>query len=167
MKILLSLAAVVTLLLGCAHRAPPPTFTPVTETTEAEYLPYSMPGSNVLTGQAFMNQKGGGVVKAAGRTVTLDPATETTGRNWWSQAGRKWSTRYTLPLSPTGRKLRRTTVADAEGRFKFEGLPSGSYYVRTEITWDVPYHGIQGGLVGKQVTVEPGVSTDVILNMAP
>jgi hypothetical protein len=167
MKILLPLATVASLLLGCAHRTPAPTFLPATEISEAEYLPYSVSGTNVLAGQAFLSQKGGGVVKAAGRTVTLDPATDTTGSNWWLQAGRKWTTRYMLPNSPTARKLRRTTIADADGRFKFEGLPPGSYYVRTEITWDVPYHGPQGGLVGKQVTVGPGESTSVILSAAP
>lgn len=107
------------------------------------------------------------MVKAAGRTVTLDPATETTGRNWWWQAGRKWASRHVAPNSPTARQLRRTTVADADGKFSFDGLPAGNYYVRTEITWEVPYHGIQGGLVGKLVTVAPGERTNVILNSAP
>ena len=167
MRVLLLSALAAVLISGCAHRAPPPSFVPVTEASEAEYLPYSAAGSNVLTGQAFLTQKGGGVVKAAGRTVPLDPATETTGRNWWWQAGRKWATRHVAPNSPTARQLRRTTVADADGKFSFEGLPAGNYYVRTEITWEVPYHGIQGGLVGKLVAVAPGERTNVILNSAP
>ena len=161
----MALAAV--LVSGCAHRAPPPSFVPVTEASEAEYLPYSAAGMNVLTGQAFLTQKGGGVVKAAGRTVTLDPATETTGKNWWWQAGRKWATRTVQPNSPTARSLRRTAVADADGKFTFEGLPAGAYYVRTEITWEVPYHGIQGGLVGKLVNVGPEERGTVVINSAP
>jgi hypothetical protein len=142
-------------------------FPPVTDASEAEYLPYQADGANVLSGQAFLTQRGGGVVKAAGRTITLDPATETTGYNWWWQAGRKWKTRYITPNSPMARKLRRTTTADADGKFSFEGLPPGDYYVRTEITWEIPYHGVQGGLVGKRVTVEPGKNTNVVLNQAP
>ena len=75
-------------LSGCAT-LPPPQWSPVKDSTEAEYMHYFTQGTATLTGQAFLTQRGGGVVKAAGRTVTLDPATSV-GNEWWGKAGKVW-----------------------------------------------------------------------------
>ena len=40
-----------------------------------EYLPYTKPGKAVITGQAFATTKGGEIRFAAGRTISLHPAT--------------------------------------------------------------------------------------------
>ena len=32
----------------------------------------------------------------------------------------------------------RTTKADSEGRFRFDQIPAGTYYVYALITWEVP-----------------------------
>jgi hypothetical protein len=40
-----------------------------------EYLPYTKPGKAVITGQAFATTKGGDVRYAAGREISLHPAT--------------------------------------------------------------------------------------------
>lgn len=152
-------------LTGCIAQTQvqPPVWNPLSDSAEAEYDRYLVPGTSVLTGQAFMTQRGGGVVKAAGRSVTLDPATAI-GNEWWVKAGIKWALRAHTPESPSFHKARRTTVADAEGRFRFKELPPGKYYVRTEVTWDVPYHGPQGGLVGQLVEVKNDQESEIILN---
>ena len=59
------------------------------EAAEAEYQPYLTAGTAGVTVQAFLTQRGGGVVKAAGRTVTLDPATSV-GNESWGKAGKIW-----------------------------------------------------------------------------
>lgn len=153
---------VLIVLAGCAQLQPP-TWNPLSDSTEREYDGYLVAGASVLTGQAFMTQRGGGVVKAAGRTVTLDPATSV-GIEWWTKAGTKWVFRSFTPSSPSFQRARRTTVADAEGRFRFKELPPGKYFVRTDVTWDVPYHGPQGGLVGRMVEVTTGQDAEVILS---
>ena len=140
---------------------PPPTWNPVTEASEAEYAPFLAGGDSTLTGQAFLSQQGGGVVKAAGRTIRLDPAT-TTGNEWWGKAGATWPFRDMVPPSPNFTKARKTAVADADGRFHFEHLTPGKYFLQTEITWETGYT-TEGGTVTQQIEVKPGAN-EVILN---
>lgn len=150
-------------LAACTTVTPPPVWETINAEREAEYAPYLVPGDGELTGQAFLTQRGGGVVKAAGRTVTLDPATSI-GNEWWGKAGKLWAHRSLTPPSPNFAKARRTVIADADGKFRFTRLPAGKYYVRTEVTWDVAYHGPQGGLVGQVVDVPASGAAEVILN---
>lgn len=159
MKYLIAIALLA--IAGCAS-VPPPQWSPTTEARESEYLPYLTPGSSTISGQAFLTQRGGGVVKAAGREVTLDPATST-GAEWWFKAGKVWVHRFLSPPSRGFTQARRKTTADAEGRFTFEDLPAGKYYVRTEVTWQLSDYDIQGGLVGKMVEVQDKSKIDVVL----
>lgn len=160
---LLTIATLITILSGCVTTSPPPTWEPTTKIRETEYDHYLEKGTGSLTGQAFLTQRGGGVVKAAGRTVTLDPATST-GNEWWGKSGKVYEHRMLTPPSPGFAKARRKAIADADGKFKFTDLPAGKYYVRTEVTWDVVYHGVQGGLVGQVVEINEDETTEVILN---
>lgn len=150
-----------------APSTPAPSWSPVSDANEAEYLPYLQPGTSTLRGQAFLTQAGGRVVTAAGRTVTLDPAT-TVGNEWWGKSAKVWVHRALTPPSPTFFKARRSTTADADGRFVFSDIPAGKYYVRTEVTWEVGRHNpTQGGLVGRLVDVRDGKPNEVILNSYP
>lgn len=154
-------------LAACLPITQPLSWNPNSDAAEAEYEHYLRPGAAALVGQAFLVQRGGGVVKAAGRTVTLDPATSV-GNEWWGKAGRSWENRAVMPPSPGFVKTRRTTVADAEGRFRFADLAPGTYFVRTEVTWFIGgYYGDQGGLVGQSVEVRDGQVREVILNHFP
>jgi hypothetical protein len=158
------LLVLATALAGCATPASAPQWNPVARATEAEYQPYLRAGSGTVTGQAFMLNRVGNAVKAAGRTVTLDPATSV-GNEWWAKAGKFWVHRKVTPPSPAFAKARRTAVADADAKFTFSDLPPGKYYVRTEITWKVGnYNSVQGGLVGQIVEVRDGQTTDLTLN---
>ena len=157
----------VILLSGCVTPPPPPQWNAVSDAAEAEYLPYLTTGTGSVTGQAFLSQRNGGVVKAAGRTVTLDPATSV-GNEWWGKAGKLWVYRSFTPPSPGFAKARRTTVADADGKVKFSSLAAGKYYVRTEVTWEIGADSpTQGGLVGQPLEVHEGQATEVILNQYP
>lgn len=163
----LTTAASLALLCAACATVPPPTWEPSSSQREKEYAPYNVLGTGTLTGQAFLAQVNGNVVKAAGQTVTLDPATSV-GNEWWGKAGKHWIFRGLTPDSPGFASTRRSTTADAEGRFKFQDLPAGSYFVRTQVTWEVGgYYPTQGGLVGKQVQIEEGKTTEVILNKFP
>ncbi|WP_019920853.1 lipoprotein [Duganella zoogloeoides] len=158
-------ALAIAALAGCASRPPAPTYKQFSSSAEAEYEPYLVDGNSEIVGQAFLAQKGGGTVKAAGRLVTIDPVTEVS-RAWWYQAGKVWRYKSTVPPFPKFVSARRSTTADADGRFKFSNIPAGSYYIRTEITWDVPFHGAQGGLVTGIVEVKAGESKQAIVNGA-
>ena len=158
---ILGIATIAVVMTGCGS-IPSPTLNQPTSQTEFEYKPYLRTGSGSVSGQAFFVQAGGVVVTAAGRTVTLDPAT-TTGKEWWAKAGKHYVHSAVVPASPNFKKSRRKTIADADGRFKFRELPAGNYFIRTDITWYSPA-GTQGGLVGKQITVRNGQTTELILN---
>ena len=162
-KAKLCLMFLATALAGCMTN-PPPSWKPVGEATETEYQPYLGIGSGTVTGRASLVNRRGIVVEAAGRTVTLDPATSV-GNEWWDKAGKIWINRSLTPPSPAFSNARRTTVADDHGRFTFAQLPPGKYYVRTEVTWKIGnYNSIQGGLVGTVVEVRNGATTDVVLD---
>lgn len=151
-------------LLGCVALTPPPEWNPIVQEKETEYEPYLKSGTGSIIGQAFLTQAGGNVVKAAGRTVTLDPATSV-GVEWWNKSGKYWAHRGVTPPSPNFHKARKSAVADADGRFKLLNLPDGKYYVLTEVTWEVGgYTPTQGGLVGKLIEVQNGQATEVILS---
>lgn len=191
MKTLLCFLTATLLLTGCETpmRAPAPqaSWNSINETNEAEYAALPTSGTGVISGQGFLTQGGGGVVKAAGATVNLDPTT-TIGNEWWSTQVRLWGSippDWTLtnadqyqhakmrqswtaltPPSTGFAKARRTATADADGRFKFTDLPAGKYYITTTVSWMVGY-SYQGGLIGQMVEVTDGKIAEVILNHRP
>lgn len=155
-------------LTGCASK--PFEWTANTPEFDKEYVQYSKPGSGSIYGQAFLQQRNGATVKAAGRVVYLDPAT-TLATQWFEQYGQ-----YYMPpddVSPPSKLFnaaRRQTIADSEGRFKFTNLPDGSYFVRTTVTWEVAAYRVfyigrsnEGGIVKAKVEVKNGEVTEAIL----
>ncbi|MDD5384562.1 MAG: carboxypeptidase-like regulatory domain-containing protein [Gallionella sp.] len=153
------------ILSACATPpAPPPTWNSHSPENEAaEYTPYLTNGSGTITGQAFLKQRGGGVVVAAGQVVTLDPATSSA-IEWWKKAGTNYELRELTHPSTDFQKARKTAVADASGKFTFSNLPTGKYFVRTILTWEVPFHGMQGGVLGEIVEVKDNQVNNLILN---
>jgi hypothetical protein len=91
----------------------------------AELVPYSRTGTGKIIGQAFLKTVGGDVKYGAGNTVVIHPVTSLT-TEWFSKVVVQG-----LPLvagNPRADDYRRTTIADAEGRFEFDNLPQGDYY---------------------------------------
>jgi hypothetical protein len=167
MKIVhLILLAISFMFAGCATSVniPPPQWNQSTDQTESEYRPYLSDGDASISGQAFLTTRGGSVIKGAGKTVTLDPATST-GNEWWGKAGIIYVHRALTPPSAAFQNARRTTTADADGRFKFSNIPAGKYYVRTEVTWEIGGDNpTQGGIVGQALEVKSNQNKEVILN---
>lgn len=168
MKSIMILAAIILAAVGCTTIPQYPQWSAYGAAEEAEYDPYLKSGTGSVSGQGFLSQRNGGVVKSAGRAVTLDPATKI-GVDWFYESGKFWAYRNSTPPSPNFEKARRATTADADGRFSFANLPAGRYYVRTEVTWEVGsgYYSTQGGFVGDVIDVEAGKNIDVILSSNP
>lgn len=164
-KTILASAVLAVTLTACASApvAPPVWNGAAPEKEAAEYATYLTSGTGAVTGQAFLTQKGGGVVPAAGQPVTLDPVTSTS-IEWWQKAGTKFATKDFTPPSGNFQKARKTTIADGSGKFTFGTLPAGKYFVRTILTWEVPYFGSQGGILGDIVEVKADQTSNVILN---
>lgn len=110
---------------------------------EAEYKPYGVAGTGSISGQAFLKTRAGDVKYGAGNEVWLNPVT-TYSTEWFENAVVPYRS-ITPPDRRTSDYARRT-IADAEGRFKFEKLPPGEYYAVCSIIWQYP-GGYQGSLV--------------------
>lgn len=124
-------------------------------------------GSGSISGQAFLTQSGGGVVFAAGQLVRLLPVTAYTNERMTILYGSSKISRglvQTTPIDPNFvRNFVKSTKADGNGRFKFNGLVDGSYFVTTTVTWVVG-DVRQGGAIRELVTIKDGASIELIMN---
>jgi hypothetical protein len=99
----------------------------------------------------------------AGNVVAIHPVRSLT-EEWFNK-----SVFQGIPLgagNPHADDYRRTTVADAEGRFEFDGLPPGDYYLTCGITWGVPSDlGVEptGGIAYAKTTVRNGETAKAIV----
>ncbi len=96
-------------------------------------------GTGKIAGHAFWRDGKGGVVNAAGEIVRLVPAT--------AYAKERFATLYkggrSVPVNmvaqvdsdPAYAEYTRTTRAESSGRFEFEGVAPGTYFVATQIAW--------------------------------
>ena len=153
---------------ACASSNPVPAVAPrplALAPDSTEYVSFARPGSLELTGQAFLTTRGGDVKLAAGRMVTLDPSTSFS-REWFRRFGADAGQFDIAPNERLFVSARRTTVADAQGKFRFVGLARGQYLVRTTVTWETgsAYGDPQGGVVAAIISVPDSTGNGVILN---
>ena len=127
----------------------------------AEYAPYDTVGTGVITGFGSAAAQPGLGINLAGRTVLLRPVT-TWSRQWWDD----WlhDSGSSMPKDPFANAHARLVTADSTGRFRFEGLPAGDYYVTARALWN------WGGdvsifLFGREVRLAPGEHANVALEL--
>lgn len=156
----LHLFALVAFLLCCSGCQQPPPAKRMAVFDPAEYAPYQVPGTGKVVGQAFLVQAGGGVVVAAGRPIILNPVT-TYSTEWMERIVMRGEN-----LEPPDSRVLslgvRETRGDAEGRFKFENLAPGDYYLASWVYWQVGTV-VQGSAVWNKVTVRHGETVEVLL----
>lgn len=160
MKRIIAVIALAALVTSCQTQPPPPLSSKFSQ-AEAAFALKS--GTARIQGQAFMRQRGGGVVTAAGSDVILIPDQPYT-REMINRdiSGQGFLTAEYQPVFPYSK----TTVADASGSFAFTNLAAGNYIVITEVKWLVPtqYGGMnQGGTLASPVTVRSGETAQIIL----
>lgn len=163
LRTLLALVCVA-LLSGCA--APPQPRHAIFSTEQ--YAPFDHPGTGRLSGQAFMKTRGGDVKYAAGAEIYLNPLTEYS-REHYERAIKGYE--RLEPADERMWKYRRVVTADAEGRFTFDNLPEGDYFVFGWVTWEYVsgyshYAGATtsetGGIVYTNAHVRNGTVTQVV-----
>lgn len=97
------------------------------------------PGTGRIEGQAFTETRGGEVRHATGDTVTLQPDTAYV-RDAIQYLAFESQPRAGLVTSIPNLQFldtsKRQTIADADGRFAFEGLVPGKYIVSAVISWE-------------------------------
>lgn len=135
----IGLSTVALVLGGCLASAPPaPPGTPPFSPEEAAFIRKS--GSGVITGHAFRTRPRGQVVNAAGEVVRLVPAT--------AYASERFNRLYRggrfIPADgypedkpdPLYVEYTRSTKTTATGRFRFEDVAPGRYFVTTQVVWN-------------------------------
>lgn len=125
------------------------------------------PGRNTVEGQAFLRQRGGGVVTCAGASVQLIPDSAYARERFMFIYGTA-----TQPAASSGRRIDAPNTAfvntfrhqscDAQGGFRFSEIPDGNYYVVTTVQWEVA--GVrQGGNVMAPVSLAGGETRQIIV----
>lgn len=161
MRSILSIAAAL-LLVGCAQQQPRAPLTAWEPAYSAEeHAPYRADGTSSITGQAFLRQRGGGVVTCAGEKVMALPDT---------QYFRETLVQLKAGLRPAsdqerwqGAGLVRWSQCDAQGNFAFAKLPAGKWIITTAVQWTIGYRQ-QGGMVSTNVNVAPGQALPILIS---
>lgn len=154
------------LAFGCA--TPAPTLAPAPLVAfNAEEVKWSVgSGTAIIEGQAFLKTRGGDVKYGAGNPVFLMPHSSHSFA--WYASMTKGREKDQPTIDPGLAGVTRKTVAGGDGRFRFEGVPAGSYLILTIVDWQsaTGYRGslqTQGGFVGAPVTAESSKTTSVIV----
>ena len=130
------------------------------EFPENQYQAFVKQGKTEVKGQAFLKTRGGEVRYAAGSDVFLEPATDYAKKYYKNQI------QFTLPLTISNNKAAsytRRTKADADGRFDFSAVPSGEYFIVTNVTWEVARKP-QGGTLVKLIKVNNEPSLKIVIS---
>lgn len=167
MRIAVVVAGLLTLAIGGCQ---------TTVQTQARFIPeqaafIKAQGSSVIAGHAFLRRKSGTNVYAAGETVRLTPVTAYSAERFAKlYSGRKFVPALSMPkvdVDPVYASYTRTVTSDHAGRFRFENVAPGRYYVSTQLIWRERGEYLpSGGAMFEEVTVT-GKETqpvDVILS---
>lgn len=156
-------------LTGCAVG---PTQIPLSRAFHADEAQRLMqPGGNTVEGSALIRQQGGGVVTCAGLDVHLIPktayATERLETIWGNSVkgyAPVWGMQMTFTPDPYDyHRYAHHTTCDAQGRFAFNNVADGEFYLVTTITWIVA-HQAQGGGLMQAINVKGGQSLNLVLS---
>lgn len=132
--------------------------------SQAAYI--KKPGSATIEGHAFLKDKGGSVKVAAGEIVRLIPATSFARTRFAHYyGGSKFVSARSIPKiapDPDYAEYTRTTKSESNGRFSFDRVAPGSYFVATQLFWENGNDFFkQGGAFYEEVNVT-GRETDAI-----
>ena len=153
MRFMFLIAALAAGLAGCARPDVDVPFDPV----EAAFI--HRPGKGKISGHAFFRAENGRVIFAAGEYVYLIPATAYSDARFATFfRDRKYLKAMRLFLNmdshPDYQNYTRNTKAESDGRFSFENVAPGTYYIWTQATWYADNSILpSGGLIYEKVTV--------------
>lgn len=122
-------------------------------------------GRNTIKGNAFLRQRGGGVVTCAGAEVLLVPATAYAKERFLRIYGDKNVSRQSIIFEPNPVEYLATTKntkCDSQGNFVFERIADGDFFVTTRVTWENS-NTTQGGAIFQAITVKDGQTANLVL----
>lgn len=127
-------------------------------------------GKSKLEGSAFLRQNGGGVVTCAGQEVFLFPYTDYANELLSLMYGSSekgisawYTTKYKfINEDPNYPNYKKNSFCDAQGKFVFEKLSSGTYFAITNVSWRVGYDQ-QGGFLMQKVTLGKSETKNIVI----
>lgn len=147
-------------LFSCTY----PTYHLKTAFSEEEFAPYAKKGTATIVGQAFLKTRGGTVKYGAGNIVELYPVTSYSSEIITAMQAEKYGKFDNIDKRVL--KYVKKTIADGEGRFEFDNIPAGDYYVCCTVRWEVPSeYGsyTTGANIAKEITVKKGEKVKIII----
>lgn len=161
MKMTTCILLLSTCIAGCAERPP---VQMKTRFVGSEHDQYMQQGSAEIVGQGFLRQKGGGVVTCAGSKVLMFPATPFFQEIFDNMiAGRRVDFKGVGKVDPAYQSIVKQAQCDAQGNFMFSQLPSGSWFVLTEVKWFVGTYP-EGGSLMRKVSLNNGQRGQLVLS---
>jgi len=128
---------------------------------ELEYAPYAGEGTARVCGVAYIKTQRGGFKYGAGNETYLNPVTSYS-TEWYTES--VIGGRSLTKANPKVLAYNRATRADSDGRFCFENIPSGDYYLTCPVEWVYGANSaIKGGMTYAQVTVKDGETVNAVL----
>jgi hypothetical protein len=129
-------------------------------------------GRATISGQAFLRQRGGGVVTCAASEVSLIPDVEYSRQRMEGMYGsveKGYTPAGVLNRIPPAKsdaynKSGKNTTCDAQGNFSFENISNGEYFVVTTVGWQVSEYTQEGGALMQHVSVSNGRNVKVLLS---
>ncbi len=150
-------------LAGCASYGPPVVISSTFDPEAAAFIHQN--GTAAISGQAFVRRDNGRFFKAAGTDVYLIPRTDYADERMAALYGeKKYRLRETqIPeADPVYETYMRTTIAGLDGKFTFEHVADGEYYVVAMIVlpnkvmpFDFP--------IMERVTIENGKNVRIVM----
>ncbi len=136
-------------------------------------------GKNTIVGSSFLTTIGGDIKKCSGRIVMLIPATKYAEKRMNALYAQNGDGFY-IPVSVKHQfksvketdesnylKFMRKTVCDVDGKFEFEKVGDGSFFVVSSVVWGVDgRNGIinyYGGGMMLPVTVKNGETKKIVV----
>ncbi|MBF0247500.1 MAG: hypothetical protein HQL36_05445 [Alphaproteobacteria bacterium] len=145
-------------------------YEPKTEFSKNQFDWAMKRGTGVIAGQAVMKAQGGVLKYGAKQRVVLVPRNSYTDEIVSASREKNFFKSYDgVSKHPDYDTYRRVAVADDEGRFRFEDLPAGEWYLGSQIVWytkssDGRTH-MNGGVLWGLITIADGeVRDDVRLD---
>jgi hypothetical protein len=142
-------------LVGCAANTAPGAPRQVAFDA-SEYAPYAGPGTGRVTGRILFRTENDEVKPGSGKQVILSPVTSYS-TEWWRQevvGGQRLQ-----PADSRAVPFQRATAADGQGRFRFDSLPAGEYYL---VSWSGRSSADQR--VGERIRLRDGEQLELVLN---
>jgi hypothetical protein len=132
---------------GCAESTQP-----TAPFAEADFLPYKGSGTSTISGRAFVTTAQVDDVPGNDVEVQLIPSTAYT-------IARFTNRKSGQDLGPLDARLApyiRTTMTDTGGRFRFDNVPAGDYYVSCSVVWqELPEYSATGKVTKSRTLLAP------------